>query len=54
LTVPATVEDRKAEIIEKKYGYHRAIFEGAIEDTEGPTREDWLYVLTGKEQSDIV
>lgn len=49
LTVPATVEDRKAEIVEKKYGYHRAIFEGQDIETEEPTREDWLYVLTGEE-----
>lgn len=51
LTVPNTVEDRKVEIIEKKYGYHRALFEGQDVEAEGPTRENWLFVLTGDTNS---
>jgi SNF2 family DNA or RNA helicase len=47
LAVPATVEDRKAEIVAKKRGYHQAIFEGATAEPDDMTQDDYLYVLTG-------
>jgi len=53
LTVPATVEDRKAEIVAKKQSYHRTIFEGA-EEPEEVAKEDWIWVLTGEQDPDIM
>lgn len=48
LTVPNTVEDRKAEIIQTKQSYQDQIFEGAIADqAEELTKKDFLYILTG-------
>jgi hypothetical protein len=48
LTVPGTVEDRKFEVVERKHGFHQAVFEGAEQADEGPpVQEDALYVLTG-------
>jgi len=51
LTIPGTVEDRKAEIVEKKHGYHQAVFEGAAEEPEDLSQDDYLYVLTGEQRS---
>lgn len=47
-----SVEDRIMEIIEKKYGYHRAIFKGEIADeaiSARMTADDLTYILTGEE-----
>jgi len=49
LTVPGTVEDRKAEVVAKKKGYHDAIFDGAEAPEEEMEPTDYLYVLTGQE-----
>lgn len=48
LTVPGTVEDRKAEIVARKHGYHEAIFEGAAFEPGEEEQLDYLYVLTGQ------
>ena len=48
LTVPGTVEDRKAEIIERKHGFHQEIFEGGPAEEDEPEQRDYLYVLTGQ------
>jgi SNF2 family DNA or RNA helicase len=48
LMMANSIEDRKAEVIEKKYGYHQAVFKGAIADQSASarmTREDLLYIL---------
>ena len=49
LAVPNTVEDRKAEIISRKHGYHKSVFEGEIaEQAEELRKSDFLYILTGE------
>jgi SNF2 family DNA or RNA helicase len=49
LAVPGTVEDRKAEIIEKKRTYHETLYGGpTIEDHLEPSEADYLFVLTGE------
>lgn len=48
LLMADSVEHRKLEIIEKKQGYHQALYEGAVNDealTSRMTGEDLLYVL---------
>lgn len=47
LAVPGTVEDRKAEIVARKRGYHQAIFEGGADEPDEMTQDDYLYVLAG-------
>lgn len=51
LRMPDSVEDRKAEIIDRKRGYHEAIFKGEISDaalSARITHEDLMYILTGQ------
>ncbi len=53
LAVPNTVEDRKAEVVATKKGYHDQIFNGAIADqAEEMRRGDYLYILTGVRSGD--
>lgn len=52
LAMANSVEERKAEIIAQKKGYHEALFDGkAAEDTMASklTREDLLYILVGSQ-----
>lgn len=51
LMMANSVEERKAKIIEQKYGYHQGVFKGAIADRSASarmSREDLLWVLTGE------
>lgn len=53
LAVPFTVEDRKADILSIKQGYHDQLFSGVIAETEGQVNKgDFLYILTGKRVGD--
>lgn len=48
LAYPESVEDRKADVIAQKKGYHDAVFKGAIRDqaiSARMTREDLFYIL---------
>lgn len=50
LLMENSVEDRKIDIIQRKLGYHNAIFSGEIADramTASMSKEDLYYVLTG-------
>lgn len=49
LAVPATVEDRKAEIIDKKRAYHEAVYgDQPSDEEEDITEDDYMYILTGE------
>lgn len=51
LLMADSIEDRKLEIIEKKQGYHSAIYEGEINEaavSARMTRADLMYILTGE------
>jgi SNF2 family DNA or RNA helicase len=52
LAVVNSIEDRKREILDKKYGYHQAILKGEIADLSEALRSkgDLVYVLTGERQ----
>jgi SNF2 family DNA or RNA helicase len=53
LAVPFTVEDRKAEILSIKQGYHDSLFNGVISETEGKAvKSDFFYILTGKREGE--
>lgn len=48
LSVPGTVEDRKAEIIATKAGYQKAFQGQIVEQAEEMQKRDFLYILTGE------
>lgn len=53
LMVPNSVEDRMAEIVKRKQQYHQSVFKGEIaEQATAMRRDDLLYILTGKSESD--
>lgn len=51
-----SVEDRKVELIAKKWGYHEAIFKGIINEealSSRMTKSDLIWMLTGEDPSDL-
>jgi SNF2 family DNA or RNA helicase len=56
LLMANSVEDRIAEIIEKKYGYHLAIFKGEMAEeaiSARMTADDLYYILTGEQPEEL-
>lgn len=48
-----TVEDRRKEIVDTKFGYHEAVLKGEIAEQSAALRSsDYLYILTGEKEDD--
>lgn len=56
LLMADSVEDRRVEIIFKKYGYHRAVFMDDVpnDDIRGYSMDDLMYILTGNTLDDLL
>jgi hypothetical protein len=57
LMMPGSVEDRKAEIIARKQGYHTGVFHGKINEdaiSARMTHEELMYILTGRMADDML